>query len=44
MAYEDVPGAMAIGNIPGIAPVMIDGKMRTGRSRSTPPSAHVPVL
>lgn len=34
--------AMAMGNIPGIAAVMIDGKMRTGRSRSTPPSARVP--
>lgn len=40
----DVLGAMAVGNIPGIAAVMIDGKMRTGRSRSTPPSARVPVL
>ncbi|KPQ05888.1 MAG: enamidase [Rhodobacteraceae bacterium HLUCCA12] len=34
--------AMAMGNIPGIAAVMIDGKIRTGRSRSTPPSARVP--
>jgi enamidase len=41
---DDVLGAMAIGNIPGIAAVMIDGKMRTGRSRSTPPSARVPVI
>lgn len=40
----DVLGAMAMGNIPGIAAVMIDGKMRTGRSRSTPPSARIPVL
>jgi len=38
----DVLGAMAMGNIPGIGAVMIDGKMRTGRSRSTPPSARVP--
>ncbi len=43
-AGDDVLGAMAMGNIPGIAAVMIDGKMRTGRSRSTPPSARVPVL
>jgi enamidase len=35
---------MAMGNIPGIAAVMIDGKMRTGRSRSTPPSARIPDL
>jgi len=41
---DDVLGAMAMGNIPGVAAVMIDGKMRTGRSRSTPPSARVPVL
>lgn len=41
---DDVLGAMAMGNIPGIAAVMIDGKVRTGRSRSTPPSARVPVL
>lgn len=34
--------AMAMGNIPGIAAVMIDGRMRTGRSRSTPPAARVP--
>lgn len=39
---EDVLGAMAMGNIPGIAAVMIDGRMRTGRSRSTPPAARVP--
>ena len=41
---DDVLGAMAMGNIPGVAAVMIDGKMRTGRSRSTPPSARVPVM
>jgi len=41
-AGKDVLEAMAMGNIPGIAAVMIDGKMRTGRSRSTPPAARVP--
>ena len=41
---DDVLGAMAMGNIPGVAAVMIDGKMRTGRSRSTPPSARVPTF
>jgi len=41
---DDVLGAMAMGNIPGIAAVMIDGKIRTGRSRSTPPSARVPAM
>ena len=39
---KDVLEAMAMGNIPGIAAVMIDGRMRTGRSRSTPPAARVP--
>ena len=39
---KNVLEAMAVGNIPGIAAVMIDGKLRTGRSRSTPPSARVP--
>jgi enamidase len=39
---ETVLDAMAMGNIPGIAAVMIDGRMRTGRSRSTPPAARVP--
>ena len=38
----DVLEALAMGNIPGIAAVMIDGKMRTARSRSTPPAARVP--
>ena len=41
---DNVLGGMTVGNIPGIAAVMIDGKMRTGRSRSTPPSHRVPVL
>ncbi len=38
----DVLGAMAMGNIPGIGAVMIDGKLRCGRSRATPPAARVP--
>lgn len=41
-AGKNVLEVMAMGNIPGIAAVMIDGKMRTGRSRSTPPSTRVP--
>ncbi len=40
---KDVCEAMAMGNIPGIGAVMIDGRMRTGRSRSTPPAARLPV-
>ena len=35
---------IAVGNIPGIASVMIDGKLRTARSRSTPPSDRVPLV
>lgn len=41
-AGRDLLEAVALGDIPGIGAVMIDGKMRTGRSRSTPPAAHVP--
>jgi len=39
----NVLDAIAVGNIPGIASVMIDGKLRTARSRSTPPSDRIPV-
>jgi enamidase len=42
-AGGDVLGAMAMGNIPGIGAVMIDGVMRCGRSRSTPPAHRVPL-
>jgi enamidase len=41
-AGADVLDAMAMGNIPGIGAVMIDGKLRCGRSRSTPPAHRVP--
>ena len=41
---KDVLDGMSVGNIPGVAAVMIDGKIRTGRSRSTPPSARVPIV
>ena len=40
----NVLDAIAVGNIPGIASVMIDGKLRTARSRSTPPSDRVPLM
>lgn len=39
----DLLGAIECGDIPGIGAVMIDGKLRCGRSRSTPPAARVPV-
>ena len=40
---RDLIAAVERGDIPGIGAVMIDGRMRTGRSRSTPPAATVPV-
>ena len=40
---NNVLDAMVMGNIPGIGAVMIDGKLRTGRSRSTPPAARIPL-
>lgn len=42
-AGRDVLEALSFGDIPGIGGVMIDGKMRSGRSRATPPAARVPV-
>jgi enamidase len=40
----DVLKAMAAGDIPGIGMVVIDGQVRTGRSRSTPPSHTAPAV
>lgn len=34
---EDALGALSVGDLPGIAMVMIDGKVRTFKSRNTPP-------
>lgn len=36
--------AVELGDIPGIGMVMIDGVVRTGRSRNTPPSQTAPVV
>jgi enamidase len=36
----DALGAFSVGDIPGIAMVMIDGKPRVGRSRMTPPPSR----
>jgi enamidase len=33
-------GALAIGDLPGISMVLIDGEVRIGRSRNTPPAAR----
>jgi enamidase len=41
---SDVLAAMALGDLPGIGMVIIDGLVRTGRSRSTPPATRAPVV
>ena len=37
---RDALAALAAGDLPGISMVMIDGAIRTGRSRNTPPAAR----
>ena len=34
--------SVALGDLPGIGMVIIDGLVRSGRSRNTPPAEHVP--
>jgi enamidase len=41
---KDLLEAMAFGDIPGIGMVVIDGHVRVGRSRSTPPADKAPVI
>ena len=41
---RDLLESISFGDIPGIGGVMIDGKVRCARSRSTPPATLVPVL
>lgn len=41
-AGDGLLDSVRLGNIPGIGMVMIDGVVRTGRSRNTPPSIAVP--
>jgi enamidase len=41
---KDLLEAVSFGDIPGIGMVMIDGIVRTGRSRSTPPSNTAPIV
>jgi enamidase len=43
-AGKDLLEAIQFGDLPGIGMVMIDGIIRTGRSRSTPPSERAPVV
>jgi enamidase len=39
-AAADALGALAIGDLPGISMVLIDGAVTVGRSRNTPPAAR----
>ena len=36
--------SVALGDIPGVGMVVIDGVVRCGRSRNTPPATEVPVV
>ncbi|QND66519.1 amidohydrolase family protein [Mesorhizobium loti] len=41
-AGDGLLDSVALGNLPGIGMVVIDGVVRTGRSRNTPPAMRVP--
>jgi enamidase len=43
-AGRDLLDSVALGDIPGIGMVMIDGIVRCGRSRNTPPATEIPVV
>ena len=43
-AGRDLLHSIEIGDIPGIGMVMVDGAVRCGRSRNTPPAERVPEL
>jgi enamidase len=43
-AGKDLLEAISFGDLPGIGMVVIDGIVRTGRSRSTPPSERAPII
>lgn len=43
-AGKDLLESIALGDIPGIGMVMIDGVVRCGRSRNTPPATEIPVI
>lgn len=43
-AGRDLLQSVQFGDIPGIGMVMIDGIVRCGRSRNTPPATEVPVI
>jgi len=41
---KDLLDSVQLGDIPGVGMVMIDGIVRCGRSRNTPPATEVPVV
>ncbi|WP_136617290.1 MULTISPECIES: amidohydrolase family protein [Mesorhizobium] len=43
-AGDGLLDSVALGNLPGIGMVVIDGVVRTGRSRNTPPAMRVPEI
>ncbi len=43
-AGRDLLHSVALGDIPGVGMVMIDGIVRCGRSRNTPPAGRVPTV
>jgi enamidase len=43
-AGKTVLEAIALGDLPGIGMTVIDGVIRTERSRNTPPAARFPVV
>jgi enamidase len=43
-AGRTVLDSLALGDIPGVGMVVIDGVVRCGRSRNTPPATEIPVL
>jgi len=43
-AGRDLLDSVRLGDIPGVGMVMIDGLVRCGRSRNTPPAVEVPVV
>ncbi len=43
-AGKDLLESVQLGDIPGIGMVMIDGLVRCGRSRNTPPATEIPVV
>ena len=43
-AGRDMLDSVALGDIPGVGMVMIDGIVRCGRSRNTPPADRIPII